>query len=205
MESPLKETSGRQPRVDHEIVVITTRFSGLYFLNIRTSKLDHYTHDPLDPGSIGGNNTFNVMVDKYGYLFVTTQTSGLHYCNLLHAQVAMKPYFSDANKQIFDGYIQAVTLQGDSIVWLGAQDRLIKWNRYRNKSQFVSIRLPDGQNLLGRETIRSLIDRSQWPPLGWHYQIWHLRPGSITQCELQHLQRRECQISHSFQLDQPNL
>ena len=154
---PIEGDLRKAAKVNNEIVVITTRFSGLYFLNIRTSKLDHYTHDPLDPGSIGGNNTFNVMVDKYGYLFVTTQTSGLHYCNLLHAQVAMKPYFSDANKQIFDGYIQAVTLQGDSIVWLGAQDRLIKWNRYRNKSQFVNIRLPDGPNLLGRETIRSLI------------------------------------------------
>ncbi|MBK7010772.1 MAG: hypothetical protein IPH36_20170 [Saprospiraceae bacterium] len=115
----MKAISERQPKIDHENVVITTRFSGLYFLNIRTLKLDHYTHDPLDPGSIGGNNTFNVMVDKYGYLFVTTQTSGLHYCNLLHGQVAMKPYFSDVNKQIFDGYIQAVTLQGDSIGMAG--------------------------------------------------------------------------------------
>ncbi|MBK8111609.1 MAG: histidine kinase [Saprospiraceae bacterium] len=153
---PIEGDLRKAAKIDHENVVITTRFSGLYFLNIRTLKLDHYTHDPLDPGSIGGNNTFNVMVDKYGYLFVTTQTSGLHYCNLLHAQVAMKPYFSDANKQIFDGYIQAVTLQGDSIVWLGAQDRLIKWNRYRNESQFVNLRLPGDRNLLGRETIRSL-------------------------------------------------
>lgn len=143
-------------KVDDENIVITTRFSGLYFLNLRTLKLDHYIHDPLDPGSIGGNNTFNVMVDQNGYLFVTTQTSGLHYCNLQQAQVATKPYFSDVNKQIFDGYIQAVTLQEDSIVWLGAQDRLIRWNRYRNTSQFVDLRLPNGQNLMGKETIRSL-------------------------------------------------
>lgn len=153
---PIEGDLRKAAKVDEENIVITTRFSGLYFLNLRTLKLDHYIHDPLDPGSIGGNNTFNVMVDQNGYLFVTTQTSGLHYCNLRHAQVATKPYFSDLNKQIFDGYIQAVTLQGDSIVWLGAQDRLIKWNRYRNISQFVDIRLPDGQSLLGKETIRSL-------------------------------------------------
>lgn len=153
---PIEGDLRKAAKINQENVVLTTRFSGLYFLNLRTLKLDHYTHDPLDPGSIGGNNTFNVNVDQNGYLFVTTQTSGLHYCNLHHGQVAMKPYFADGRKQIFDGYIQAVTLQGDSIVWLGAQDRLIKWNRYQNTCRYIDIRLPTGQNLLGKETIRSL-------------------------------------------------
>ncbi|MBL0085099.1 MAG: hypothetical protein IPP37_22860 [Saprospiraceae bacterium] len=40
-------------------------------------KLDHFTHDPWTQ-EVLENNTFNVMVDKFGYLFVTTQTSGLH-------------------------------------------------------------------------------------------------------------------------------
>lgn len=153
---PIAGDLRKAARIDGENIVITTRFSGIYFLNLRTLKLDHCFHDPLDPGSIGGSNTFNVLVDQNGYLFITTQTSGLHFYNLLHAQVAMKSYFSDSNRQIFDGYIQAVTLQGDSTVWLGTQDRLIRWNRYTNSTQYVDLHLPDGHNLMGKETIRSL-------------------------------------------------
>lgn len=111
-------------------------------------------HDPLDIRSVGGNNTLNIKYDTSGYLFVTTQTSGLHFINLNQQQAYSRPYFKNESEQVFDGYIQSVAADEKNTVWMGAQDRLIRWDRNTGKTRFVPLYLDDGSSLSGRETIR---------------------------------------------------
>ena len=142
-------------RISNYCFAFTSYFGGLYLVDLQTQKVEHYEHDPSDPRSIGGNNTFNIRYDSSGYLFVTTQSSGLHYFNLKEKQPQSKPYFIDAAKNIFDGYISSIT-QTDSIFWLGAQDRLIRWNKNTGATDYVPLHISDGSNLSGSETIREV-------------------------------------------------
>lgn len=136
--------------------VITTRFSGAYMLDLSQKSLQHWFHDPLDMRSIGGNNTFRIHYDSSGYLFITTQTSGLHYYNTKLPVASSRSYFTDEAGEVFDGYIQSITTDNAGTLWLGAQDRLIKWDRKRNATSFIKARLPDGTSFHGSETIRAV-------------------------------------------------
>ena len=141
-------------RIGENRFALSTFFSGLYILDLSKETAHHWVHDPIDPRSIGGNNTSNVLYDSSGYLLVTTQSSGLHFYNLNQQQAGIKPYFIDADKQIFDGYILSVVTDNVSNVWMGAQDRLIKWNRKTDETAYIPVRLPDGTNISGVENIR---------------------------------------------------
>lgn len=140
---------------DHQFA-ISTRFSGVYLLDIRKKSLQHWFHDPMDMRSLGGNNTFRIHYDSSGYLFVTTLTSGLHYFNLKQPVAFTKSYFKDENGEVFDGFIEAVTTGPDGIIWMGAQDRLIRWDREKNITSYIDCRLPNGTRLKGSETIRAV-------------------------------------------------
>jgi ligand-binding sensor domain-containing protein/putative methionine-R-sulfoxide reductase with GAF domain len=153
---PISGNLRNMTRIDANHFAFTTYFAGLYILDLEKEIALHWSHDPVDHRSIGGNNTFNIRYDTSGYLFVTTQTSGLHFYNVKQQHAISKPYFIDDNKQIFDGYIQSVVTDDASNVWMGAQDRLIKWNRLTDKTVYVPCLLPDGTNISGRETIREV-------------------------------------------------
>lgn len=141
-------------RIDSNRFAFTTFFAGLYILDIQTNKVQHWVHDPLDMRSIGGNNTLYLRYDTSGYLFVTTQTSGLHYYKLNEKPLSSRLYFMDADKQVFDGYIQSLAAGKENILWMGAQDRLIRWDKKNDKTAFIPVRLADGTDIMGRETIR---------------------------------------------------
>ncbi|MBP9104535.1 MAG: histidine kinase [Chitinophagaceae bacterium] len=141
-------------RIDENRFVLSSYFSGLYILNLQKETAQHWEHDPIDHQSIGSNNIFAVKYDTSGYLFATSLTSGLHFYNIKQEQASNKSYFIDANKQIFDGYIQTVFTDKQSNIWMGAQDRLIMWNRNSDKTIYVPCILRDGTNISGNETIR---------------------------------------------------
>lgn len=144
-------------RINENQFAITSRFSGVYFLDLPTQSLQRWSHDPLDQRSIGGDNTANIYYDSSGYLFVTTRSSGLHYFNRKQPMAVYRSYFKDENAQVFDGFIQAIVEDKQEVTWLGTQDRLIKWDRKTGKTSFIDYYLPGGSNLNKDETIRALL------------------------------------------------
>lgn len=154
---PLTGTLRNHTRIDSMRFAFTTYFSGIYIVDLTTMKAEHNVHDPADPRSLGGNNAFLIRYDTSGYLFVTTQSSGLHFRNLRQPQVNTRPYFSDGKQPIFDGFIHFVCTNKSGTIWMGAQDRLIRWNRKSGETSFVPLTLSDGTKLYGNETIRSVL------------------------------------------------
>lgn len=152
--NPIAPSLRNSARIDENRIAFTNYFSGLYIIDFLIQKATHYFHDPINPRTIGGNNTMNIKYDTSGYLLITTQTSGLHFYNLKQKQAFSKPYFMNDDREVFDGYIQSIVTDKEDNVWMGAQDRLIKWDRKKEKTTFIPIRLPDGTNISGRETIR---------------------------------------------------
>jgi len=155
-QQPMEGNLRNVARIDSNRFCFTSRFSGLYFLDLKNERLEHITHDALDQRSIGGNNTYRIRYDSSGYLLVTTQTSGLHYYNVKQQQAASKSYFINDRSEIFDGYIQTIATSNDSIVWLGTQDRLVRWNRKTDETSYIPCYLPNGKNISKEETIRVL-------------------------------------------------
>jgi len=136
--------------------VFTSRFDGMFMVDFATQTFTNWRHDPLDARSLGGNNTYRVRLEANGYLLVTSLTSGLHYYNTKLKQAAIKPYFNDAKKEVFDGFIQSITSDKQGNMWMGCQDRLVYWNRETDKVKYVQTRLPDGKGISGSETIRAV-------------------------------------------------
>ncbi|HEX2627819.1 MAG TPA: two-component regulator propeller domain-containing protein, partial [Chitinophagaceae bacterium] len=136
--------------------IITSRFAGVFHFNITTQKLQRWYHDPVDTRSIGGDNTSSITYDTTGYVFIGTRTSGLHYFNTNRQSAGYRSYFRDTKGILFDGFIQAICTSNDDNIWLGTQDRLIRWNRRTNETAFVDYFLPQGRNLNGDETVRAL-------------------------------------------------
>lgn len=143
--------------------LISTRFAGLYALDLDPIRLENWQHDPMDPRSIGGNNTYHLLYDSSGYVFVTTLTSGLHYFHVNQQQAKTRPYFKDAAGEVFDGFIQSITGRGDQF-WLGSQDRLVRWSPRTGEASFPPLQIKNGPVLRGRETIRvvSLHENQLW-------------------------------------------
>lgn len=154
---PIAPTLRNSARIDENRMAITNFFSGLYIVDFSTQKATHYYHDPVDARSIGGNNTMNIFYDTSGYLFITTQTSGLHFINLNEKNAGYKPYFSNKYKQLFDGYILSVSADAEENIWMGALDRCIKWNRKTDEAVYVPLRLPGKSFITGGETIREVL------------------------------------------------
>lgn len=143
-------------RLGQNRFALTTRFSGVYVLDLANETVQRWHHDPIDQRSLGGNNTAGISYDTSGYVFVTTLTSGLHYFNIREPLAHFRSYFTNDKAEIFDGFIQAITGR-DNTVFLGTQDRLIQWDRQSNKSSFINYFLPNGSSLHREETIRALL------------------------------------------------
>ena len=56
---------------------IATTGSGLYAYDVRTGRMDTYTHDRNDPGSLGHNSISSLAIDDKGRLWVGTNGAGL--------------------------------------------------------------------------------------------------------------------------------
>lgn len=134
---PLSPDIRNVTRIDSNRFALSTRHSGLYIVNFSGNTAAHYTHDPVDPRSIGSNNTTYVRYDSSGYLFVATYSTGLHFFHLNQQPAAAKMYFRNEKGEVFDGLIQSVTADASGHLWLGAEDRLIRWNKTTDKTEFI--------------------------------------------------------------------
>ena len=142
-------------RINEHQFVITARFSGVYLFDVASAKVTRWHHDPLDPRSLGGDNTSGLLYDSSGYLYIMSRTTGAHYFNTRQHAATYKPYFATPNGKVFDGYIECIAMGSDGKLWIGTQDRLICWDRARNTTRFVNYTLADGSSP-EEETIRSL-------------------------------------------------
>ena len=142
-------------RINEHQFVITARFSGVYLFDVAAETVTRWHHDPLDPRSLGGDNTSELLYDSSGYVYIMSRTTGAHYFNTRQQAATYKSYFATPDGKVFDGYIQCIAMAGNGRLWIGTQDRLICWDRAGNNTRFVNYRLSDGRSP-AEETIRSL-------------------------------------------------
>ena len=116
-------------------ILVATGFAGLVIIS-RDGKVSRHTHDPIDRRTIAANNTFRVLGGSRGEVIVGTTSSGLSICNIYNRKAGYTSIFRDREGNFFDNYLTDIEQGDGDYIWIGAYDRLIKWNRKTNISAF---------------------------------------------------------------------
>jgi ligand-binding sensor domain-containing protein len=116
-------------------LLVATDFAGLIIID-KKGNITRHTHDPLKPGSISANNIFRSFAGKRGEIVVGSFTSGVNMANIFNKPAGYARIFKDDKGNLYDNYVTRIVEEGNGIFWVGAHDRLIRWNRKTNQSNF---------------------------------------------------------------------
>jgi ligand-binding sensor domain-containing protein/putative methionine-R-sulfoxide reductase with GAF domain len=136
-------------------ILVSTNFAGLITID-SNGTVNRFTHDPLDPGSLGGNSTSRVLSGSNGEVIVGTYTSGVSIVNINYRGAAFRKVFRDRNGDLFDGFINEMEEDRKGILWIAAYDRLIRWDQQKNESKFYYQYLQAKMQGTRRLTFRAL-------------------------------------------------
>ena len=140
-------------------LLVATDFAGLITIDLH-GKIMRHTHDPMNGNSLSGNNTYRVFSGHNGEVIVGTYTSGVDIGNILNKPAGYTRIFKDAVGNIFDNYLTEIEEEGNGIFWIGAYDRLIRWDRKTNLSQFYNYYLESREGLRNLEIHALCLDQS---------------------------------------------
>ena len=116
-------------------LLVATDFAGLITID-KNGNITRHTHDPINPGTISANNTYRAFAGKRGEVVVGTYTSGANMGNVFNKPAGYTRIFKDKNGRLFDNYLNDITEDDNGIFWIGAYDRLIRWDKKTNQSAF---------------------------------------------------------------------
>lgn len=140
-------------------LIIATDFAGLTIIDTK-GNITRHTHDPLDLNTISANNTYRAYAGKKGEIIVGTQASGVNMANIFNRPAVYTRIFSDGSGNLYDNYVTRVVEEGNGVFWVGANDRLIKWNKTTRQSTFYHYYINSPEGLRPLE-IRALCKDSQ--------------------------------------------
>ncbi|RYG06102.1 MAG: GAF domain-containing protein [Chitinophagaceae bacterium] len=118
-------------------ILVATDFSGLVVIDTKGNITEH-THDPLDLHSLSSNYTYRVLAGPKGEVIVGTYTSGANVGNIYNKSAGYTRVFRDKNGVLFDNYLTDIAAAENDVFWIGALDRLIRWDRKTNESGFFT-------------------------------------------------------------------
>jgi putative methionine-R-sulfoxide reductase with GAF domain/streptogramin lyase len=116
-------------------LLVATYFAGLMIID-RAGNISNYSHDPINPNSIAGNMLWRVLGGKNGDVIVGTMTAGISIFNIYNKQAGYTAVFSDGQGNFYDTYIAEIEEDEKGILWLGALERLIRWDKENNRVRF---------------------------------------------------------------------
>jgi ligand-binding sensor domain-containing protein/putative methionine-R-sulfoxide reductase with GAF domain len=124
-------------------LLIGTYFAGLMIID-RNGNIARYTHDPINPNSIAANMLWRVLGGTNGDVIVGTTTAGISVFNIYNQQAGYTRVFSDGQGNFYDTYIADVEEGSNGVLWLGALERLIRWDKNNNQVKFYYYYSPPG-------------------------------------------------------------
>lgn len=130
-----------RPMADGRII-ITTHYDGILILDPQTKKYTQYKHELNNPASVPGNRTQHIFCEKNGNVFFTTPNGGLSYFNVHGKPVSSMNVFIEQGGDFFDGPVNMITTDREGIFWIGATDRLIRWDGKTNSAGFYYYSYP---------------------------------------------------------------
>ena len=153
------ETEGKRssPRITEMVktsdgsLAIATLLSGLIMIDSVNGAATVYKHDPLNSGTISANILYRVFAGNNGELITGSQSTGVSICNIRNKASINKKMFRDKKGNVFDGHVNVIAEDKDGFIWITTFDRLIRWDRKNNTSDFYDYFFNDPD--LGPRTI----------------------------------------------------
>ncbi len=141
-------------------LLIGTYFAGLMIID-KAGNISRYSHDPINPNSIAANMLWRVLGGKNGDVIVGTTTAGISIFNIYNQQAGYTRVFSDGKGDFYDTFIGEVEEDNNGILWLGALERLIRWDKKNNQVKFYYYYTPPGWKGAQNLEIRSVCTDKQ--------------------------------------------
>lgn len=116
-------------------LLVGTDYAGLTIID-REGKMYSYTHDPINPNTIGGNMLWRTLGGSNGEIVTGSNTAGVSISNIYHKQAGYTRIFSDDQGNFYDTYVSEMAEDKNGIIWIGALERLIRWDKNNNKARF---------------------------------------------------------------------
>ena len=155
-------------------LLVATGYAGFVIIDT-AGKMTRYVHDPVNPGSVSSNLTWRVLSGTNGDIILGTRVAGVSMFNIYNKQAAHKNIFSDGNENYFDSYINEISEDKNGVLWLAAQDRLIRWDKDKDATSFYYYNYEVPPFGLQRGEFRSLcFDKTGklWPRKRKHSKVW---------------------------------
>ncbi|MCU0404622.1 MAG: hypothetical protein MUE99_08735 [Chitinophagaceae bacterium] len=138
-------------------ILISSGYDGFFVFDPLTEKIYRWVHDPLDNSTIVSNNTYRVITEKDGFVFITSRSAGIGFYNCFRPMADTRKFFSDAKgDRIFDGFIGAIAEDGSGKWYLGSQGGLMGWKPGNPGVDFFDYGVIDGKSISGKEEVRAL-------------------------------------------------
>lgn len=116
-------------------LLVGTGFSGLIVID-KAGKITRYTHDPINPSSIGSNITWRVLGSNNGDMIVGTSVAGVSIFNIYNKEAGYTRIFGDGKGNYYDNFITNIEQDKKGNIWMGALERVIKWDKETNTAKF---------------------------------------------------------------------
>jgi ligand-binding sensor domain-containing protein/putative methionine-R-sulfoxide reductase with GAF domain len=116
-------------------LLIGTDYAGLVILDT-AGTIHNFSHDPINPRSVGSNMAWRVLGGNNGDIIVGTNTSGVSVSNIYNKQAGYTGIFSDGHGDFYDSYITEMNEDKNGVLWIGALERLIRWDKKNKQLKF---------------------------------------------------------------------
>ncbi len=108
-----------EDRNDPNILWMVTTDSGLEKFDKQAETFTHYTHDPDDPNSLGGNNAFTLYQDQEGHVWIPTLGGGLNRLDPRTDTITRYTHNPDDPATISADTVNVVFEDSAGMLWLG--------------------------------------------------------------------------------------
>jgi ligand-binding sensor domain-containing protein/putative methionine-R-sulfoxide reductase with GAF domain len=116
-------------------LLVGTDYAGLMIID-KAGNISNYSHDPINPNSIAANMLWRVLGGRNGDVIVGTSTAGISIFNIYNQPAGYTRIFSNGLGSFYDSFIADIQEDKNGILWLGALERLIRWDKANNQVKF---------------------------------------------------------------------
>ncbi|MBL7741746.1 MAG: histidine kinase [Chitinophagaceae bacterium] len=116
-------------------LLVATDYAGLAIID-REGNISNYIHDPINPNTIGANIIWRSLGGSNGEIVVGSNTAGVSISNIYSRPAGYTRIFSDGQGNFYDSYISEMAEDKEGVIWIGAMERVISWDKKSNKARF---------------------------------------------------------------------
>lgn len=116
-------------------LLVGTDFGGIVVIDT-LGNISNYSHDPINPRSLGSNMIWRVLGGSNGDIIVGSINAGVSVVNIYNKQAEYTRLFNDGQGNFYDSYLSAMQEDRNGILWIGALERVIRWDKKNNRVKF---------------------------------------------------------------------